>query len=61
VGKELGCGASGPKRRREGSKRKSFPFFQTHSNHEFEQEFEFKHPKTMHQHVCNREFLYFIN
>jgi hypothetical protein len=28
--------------------------------HEFKHELEFKHPKTMLQHVCNSELLYFI-
>jgi hypothetical protein len=45
----------------EGREVKERVFLQTHSNHEFKQEFEFKHPKTMHQHICNRELLYFIN
>jgi hypothetical protein len=52
---------NGLKRGRSGAfKKKGFYFFQTHSNNEFKQEFEFKHPKMMHQHVCNSKLLYFV-
>jgi hypothetical protein len=44
-----------------GMQREGFPLFEKQSNNEFKQEFEFQHPKMMHQHVCNSEFLYFIN
>jgi hypothetical protein len=37
-----------------------FIFFKHISNNEFKPEFEFKHNKMMHQHVCNSELLYFI-
>jgi hypothetical protein len=49
--------AAGPKRR--GLKGRVFTF-QTHSNNEFKPEFEVKHNKMTHQHVCNRELLNFI-
>jgi hypothetical protein len=46
---------NGPKRKKVGGvKRKGFPFFKNIQTNEFKQEFEFKHSKTMHQHVCNR-------
>jgi hypothetical protein len=31
------------------------------TNFKFKPRFESKHPKTMHQHVCNSKLLYFIN
>jgi hypothetical protein len=34
--------------------------FEKHSNNEFKREFKFKHPKMLHQHVCNSKLLYFI-
>jgi hypothetical protein len=52
---------NGPKRKKVGGvKRIGFPFFKNIQTNEFKQEFEFKHSKTMHQHVCNSELLYFI-
>jgi hypothetical protein len=55
---KLGCRAN-KRGRRKGKREFSF-FVEKHSNIEFKQKFEFKHPKMMHPHVCNREFLYFF-
>jgi hypothetical protein len=57
--RKLGCGAN-KRGRRKGGKERVFICFEKHSNIEFKPKFEFKHPKMMHQHVCNREFLYFF-
>jgi hypothetical protein len=57
----VGCGSDWAKREKGGGGLKGRVFiFQTHSNYEFKPEFEFKHNKMMHQHVCNRELLYFV-
>jgi hypothetical protein len=37
-----------------------FLIFKNIQINEFKHEFEFKHSKTMHQHVCNSKLLYFI-
>jgi hypothetical protein len=64
AGLVVGCGRRWAKREKKGGVKREgflFIFFQTHSNNEFIPEFEFKHnKKMMHQHVCNRELLYFI-
>jgi hypothetical protein len=61
---KLGCSASGPRARLkgkgEGQLKRGFSIFEKHSNNEFKREFKFKHPKMMHQHVCNSKLLYFI-
>jgi hypothetical protein len=54
------CRWAKKKKRRGWGLKERFFYFQTHSNQEFKPGFEFKHNKMMHQHVCNREFLYFI-
>jgi hypothetical protein len=44
----------------EGLKEMVFYFKKNIQTHEFKHEFEFKHSKTMLQHVCNSELVYFI-
>jgi hypothetical protein len=59
LGLRLGVGQKG--KGKEGEVEKVFSiFFKTLKPNEFKQEFEFKHSKTMHQHVCNSKLLYFI-
>jgi hypothetical protein len=57
----VGCGRRWAKKGKGGGgvKRKVF-IFKHKPNNEFKPEFEFKHNKMMHQHVCSRELLYFI-
>jgi hypothetical protein len=50
----MGCAETRKKRK------KVFPIFLKKQTNEFKHEFEFKHSKTMHQHVCNNKLLYFI-
>jgi hypothetical protein len=53
--------AAGQIKRERGRRAKERIFnFEKQSNNEFKQEFEFKHPKMMHQHVCNSKLLYLI-
>jgi hypothetical protein len=46
--------------REEMKRERVFYFCKTTQSNEFKYEFEFKHSKTMHQHVCNNVLLYFI-
>jgi hypothetical protein len=58
---DFGCWAqnkNGPERRgREKDKRKGFSILKSNQPKEFKHKFEFKHSKTMHQHVCNIKLL----
>jgi hypothetical protein len=51
---------TGQNRGGEKVKRKRFSNFKNNQTNEFKHEFEFKHSKTMQQHVCNNKLLYFI-
>jgi hypothetical protein len=45
---------SGPERKKGGrDKRKRFTILKRKQTNEFKYKFEFKHSKTMHEHVCN--------
>jgi hypothetical protein len=48
------------KKQGQGIKEVLFYFKENNQTKEFKHEFEFKHSKTMHQHVCNNKLLYFI-
>jgi hypothetical protein len=56
------AGAGGPKRGKEGGNLKErVSIFSKHNQTLNSNEFEFKHPKMMHRHVCYSKLLYFIN
>jgi hypothetical protein len=55
----LGSNENGPEKGVEGreKKEKGFSDFEKQQTNDFKHKFEFKHSKTMHQHVCNIKLL----
>jgi hypothetical protein len=56
VGRAAGKWGAGLKEKKKREReRESFCHFSKNQSNEFKYEFKSKHPKTMHQHECNRE------